>query len=87
MPADFATETWALLYQSYDQNGNMLEPAKDNVSSAKEGAKLTFISDQPTLCATTRPKFLLSLLASHEVMLQFTVALSLILSPYWFLTS
>ncbi|MCX4328804.1 MAG: hypothetical protein OSJ45_16225 [Lachnospiraceae bacterium] len=49
VPADFATETWALLYQSYDQNGNMLEPAKDNVSSAKEGAKLTFISDQPTL--------------------------------------
>ena len=49
VPADFATDTWALLYQAYDQNGNMLEPAKDNVSSAKEGAKLTFISDQPTL--------------------------------------
>ena len=49
VPADFATKTWTLLYQAYDQNGNMLEPAKDNVSSAKEGAKLTFISDQPTL--------------------------------------
>ena len=49
VPADFAKGTWALLYQSYDQNGNMLEPAKDNISSAKEGAKLTFISDQPTL--------------------------------------
>ncbi len=49
VPADFPTGTWALLYQAYDQNGNMLEPAKDNISSEKEGAKLTFISDQPTL--------------------------------------
>ena len=49
VPADFAKNTWALLYQTYDQNGNMIEPAKDNISSAKEGAKLTFISDQPTL--------------------------------------
>ena len=49
VPADFPTDTWSLLYQAYDQNGNMLEPAKDNISSEKEGAKLTFISDQPTL--------------------------------------
>ncbi len=48
VPADFPKGTYALLYQAYDQNGDLLEPAKDNLASETEGAKLTFVSAEPT---------------------------------------
>ena len=48
VPADFPKKTWALMYEAYDQNGDILEPAKDNLTSATEGAKLTFVSGTPT---------------------------------------
>lgn len=41
LPKDFSRDTYSLLFKTYDQNGNIMEPQKENVKSSK----LTFISD------------------------------------------
>ena len=48
VPADFATDTWALLYQAKDQHGNLLEAASDNLGTGSAGAKIAMVSGQPT---------------------------------------
>ena len=48
VPADFAKDTWALLYQAKDQHGNLLEAARDNLGTGPAGAKIAMISGQPT---------------------------------------
>ena len=48
VPADFAKNTWALLYQAKDQHGNLLEATSDNLGTGSAGAKIAMISGQPT---------------------------------------
>ena len=48
VPADFAKDTWAVLYQAKDQHGNLLEAANDNLGGNSAGAKIAMVSGQPT---------------------------------------
>lgn len=48
VPADFAKDTWAILYQAKDQHGNLLEAASDNLGGNSAGAKIAMVSGQPT---------------------------------------
>ena len=43
LPKDFSKDTYSLLFKSFDQNGNIMEPQKNNVEGSN--STLTFISD------------------------------------------
>lgn len=47
--ADFTKGTHSFLYQTFDQNGNVIEAANDNLGSGTENAKVVFRSSDPNI--------------------------------------
>lgn len=50
LPADFAKNTYRLLYQSFDQNGNPLDAGTENIGGTN--SKLTFVVDNVLLISS-----------------------------------